>query len=167
MSTFYQVLLVIKDMLWVLIWRKNKWVRFYIIGHLTNCFHSKNQLDVANGFIDYHTKQFEFEKPNVEFRLGKIEQLTDDPELKIHSFDVVVYVCFVFFILSWSFLFRSNCVVNLSPDKNKVLQQVYEMLKVSYYMQVYIEYSLSFIAWRWILFQWYVCRSTYSWGITK
>jgi 2-polyprenyl-3-methyl-5-hydroxy-6-metoxy-1,4-benzoquinol methylase len=65
-----------------------------------NCFHSKNQLDVANSFLDYHTKQFEFEKPNVDFRLGKIEQLTDDPELKIDSFDVVVYVCFVFFSFS-------------------------------------------------------------------
>jgi hypothetical protein len=47
---------------------------------------------VANRFIDYHTKQFDFDKSNVEFRLGKIEQLTDDPELKINSFDVVVYV---------------------------------------------------------------------------
>jgi hypothetical protein len=54
--------------------------------------------------------------------------------LKIDSFDVVVYVCFVFFSFSWSFLFRSNCVVNLSPDKKKVLQQVYEMLKVTYYI---------------------------------
>jgi arsenite methyltransferase len=82
-------------------------------GYVVGVDMTKEQLDVANGFIDYHTKQFEFEKPNVEFRLGKIEQLTDDPELKIDSFDVVV----------------SNCVVNLSPDKKKVLQQVYEMLK--------------------------------------
>jgi hypothetical protein len=47
---------------------------------------------VAKQFIDYHTKQFGFEYPNVEFRLGKIEQLTDDPQLKTNSFDVVVYV---------------------------------------------------------------------------
>jgi hypothetical protein len=86
--------------------------------------------------------------------------------LKIDSFDVVVYVCFVFFSFSWSSLFRSNCVVNLSPDKKKVLQQVYEMLKVSYYMQVYIEYSLSFIAWRWILLQWCLRWSTSTRSIT-
>ena len=55
-------------------------------------FFFRVQLDVANRFIDYHTKQFGFEKPNVEFHLGEIEQLTDDPELKINSFDVVVYV---------------------------------------------------------------------------
>ncbi|CAF3573698.1 unnamed protein product [Rotaria sp. Silwood1] len=71
------------------------------------------KLDVANRFIDYHTKAFGFEKANVEFRLGKIEQLTDDSGMKTNSFDVIV----------------SNCVVNLTPDKKKVLQQVYEMLK--------------------------------------
>ncbi|CAF5033480.1 unnamed protein product, partial [Rotaria sp. Silwood1] len=60
-----------------------------------------------------HTKAFGFEKANVEFRLGKIEQLTDDSGMKTNSFDVIV----------------SNCVVNLTPDKKKVLQQVYEMLK--------------------------------------
>ncbi len=63
--------------------------------------------------------------------MGKIEQLTDDPELKTNSFDVVVYVYILIIFIS-SLLFRSNCVVNLSPDKKKVLQQVYEMLKVSY-----------------------------------
>lgn len=47
---------------------------------------------MANRFIDYHTKQFGYTNPNVQFRLGKIEQLTDDPELKTNSFDVVVYV---------------------------------------------------------------------------
>ncbi|CAF2736868.1 unnamed protein product [Rotaria sp. Silwood2] len=82
-------------------------------GYVVGVDMTKEQLDVANRFVDYHTKEFGFEKVNVEFRLGKIEQLTDDPELKTNSFDVAV----------------SNCVVNLSPDKKKVLQQVYEMLK--------------------------------------
>ncbi|CAF3576219.1 unnamed protein product, partial [Rotaria sp. Silwood2] len=81
-------------------------------GYVVGVDMTKEQLDVANRFVDYHTKEFGFEKVNVEFRLGKIEQLTDDPELKTNSFDVAV----------------SNCVVNLSPDKKKVLQQVYEML---------------------------------------
>ena len=55
-------------------------------------FHRSIQLDVANRFIDYHTQQFGFTKPNVQFRLGKIEQLTADPALETNSFDVVVYV---------------------------------------------------------------------------
>jgi arsenite methyltransferase len=109
------------------------------------------QLDVANRFIDYHTKQFGFSKQNVEFRLGKIEQLTDDPELKSNSFDVVAYVFIVSFFLFYLILlllFRSNCVVNLCPDKKKVLQQVYEMLKVSCCIQMYIECLLLLVAWR-------------------
>ncbi|CAF3530167.1 unnamed protein product [Rotaria sp. Silwood1] len=82
-------------------------------GYVVGVDMTKEQLDVANRFIDYHTKAFGFEKANVEFRLGKIEQLTDDSGMKTNSFDVIV----------------SNCVVNLTPDKKKVLQQVYEMLK--------------------------------------
>lgn len=93
-------------------------------GHVVGVDMTKEQLDIANGFIDYHRKQFGFEKSNVEFRLGKIEELTDDCELQINSFDVVV----------------SNCVVNLSPDKKKVLEQVYQMLKPGgefYFSDVY------------------------------
>ncbi|UJR24996.1 hypothetical protein I4U23_006357 [Adineta vaga] len=95
-------------------------------GYVVGVDMTKEQLDVANLYIDYHTKQFGFSKGNVEFRLGKIEQLTDDSELKPNSFDVVV----------------SNCVVNLSPDKKKVLQQVYEMLKPGgefYFSDVYAD----------------------------
>ena len=49
------------------------------------------QLDVATRFIDYHKQQFGFTNSNVQFRLGKIEQLTADSALEINSFDVVVY----------------------------------------------------------------------------
>jgi arsenite methyltransferase len=95
-------------------------------GYVVGVDMTKEQLDVANRFIDYHTKQFGLSKPNVEFHLGKIEELTDDAQLKTNSFDVVV----------------SNCVVNLSPDKKKVLQQVYEMLKPGgefYFSDVYAD----------------------------
>ncbi|CAF4875438.1 unnamed protein product [Rotaria sp. Silwood1] len=95
-------------------------------GYVVGVDMTKEQLDVANRFIDYHTKAFGFEKANVEFRLGKIEQLTDDSGMKTNSFDVIV----------------SNCVVNLSPDKKKVLQQVYEMLKPGgefYFSDVYAD----------------------------
>ena len=46
---------------------------------------------------------------NVEFRLGEIEKLPIEDE----SVDVVI----------------SNCVINLSPDKSKVFQQAYRVLK--------------------------------------
>ena len=46
---------------------------------------------------------------NVEFRLGEIENLPVDEE----SVDVII----------------SNCVINLSPDKSKVFQEAYRVLK--------------------------------------
>ena len=46
---------------------------------------------------------------NVEFRLGEIEELPIDEE----SVDVIM----------------SNCVINLSPDKSKVFQEAYRVLK--------------------------------------
>jgi SAM-dependent methyltransferase len=48
---------------------------------------------------------------NVEFRLGEIENLP----LEDDSVDVVI----------------SNCVINLSPDKGKVFQETYRVLKPS------------------------------------
>jgi len=42
-------------------------------------------LNVARSFIDYHTKEFGFERANVEFRLGKIEELTADKGLESNS----------------------------------------------------------------------------------
>jgi len=50
-----------------------------------------------------------FAYKNVEFRLGEIENLP----LEDNSVDVVI----------------SNCVINLSPDKEKVFQEVYRVLK--------------------------------------
>jgi SAM-dependent methyltransferase len=46
---------------------------------------------------------------NVEFRLGEIENLPVDDE----SVDVII----------------SNCVINLSPDKSRVFQEAYRVLK--------------------------------------
>ncbi|CAF1337776.1 unnamed protein product, partial [Adineta ricciae] len=95
-------------------------------GYVIGVDMTKEQLDTANRFIDYHTQVFGMTKPNVEFRHGRIEQLIDDTKLKTDTFDVVV----------------SNCVVNLSPDKKKVLQQVYEILKPGgefYFSDVYAD----------------------------
>lgn len=58
------------------------------------------QLEVANAYKDWHMKQFGYEKSNVEFRKGYIEKL-GEAGLTDEMFDVII----------------SNCVVNLSPDK--------------------------------------------------
>jgi len=47
------------------------------------------QLEVARSHVDYHTKQFGFSKPNVEFREGYIERL-DQAGLQDNSYDIIV-----------------------------------------------------------------------------
>lgn len=68
------------------------------------------QLAVAEKYCAHHAEQFGFS--NVNFLEGYIEKL-DALDLKPGSFDVIV----------------SNCVVNLSPDKDAVLRGVYRLLK--------------------------------------
>lgn len=68
------------------------------------------QLAVAERHRAYHGEAFGFD--NVAFRQGYIERL-DELGLEPASFDVIV----------------SNCVVNLSPDKNAVLSEVHRLLK--------------------------------------
>ena len=43
----------------------------------SNLFPTPAQLDVAVKHIDYHTSQFGYSKPNVEFRKGYIERLKE------------------------------------------------------------------------------------------
>ncbi len=81
------------------------------------------QLDVARRHIDYHTEKFGYTRPNIEFRQGYIEKL-DELDLEENSFDIIV----------------SNCVINLSPDKEAVLREAYRLLKPGgevYFSDVY------------------------------
>ncbi|HEY5568886.1 MAG TPA: methyltransferase domain-containing protein [Gammaproteobacteria bacterium] len=81
------------------------------------------QLEVAERHRTFHAKRFGF--ANVNFREGYIEQL-DDLDLEPASFDVIV----------------SNCVVNLSPDKDAVLRGVHRFLKPGgelYFADVYAD----------------------------
>ena len=81
------------------------------------------QLEVASRHIEWHREKFGFAQSNVEFKKGYIEKL-DELDLADESFDIIV----------------SNCVINLSPDKEAVLEQAYRLLKPGgelYFSDVY------------------------------
>ena len=70
------------------------------------------QLEVARRHLDDQTRRFGFERPNVSFKKGYIEDLAalgiDDD-----SIDVVI----------------SNCVLNLSPDKSRAFSEILRVLR--------------------------------------
>jgi SAM-dependent methyltransferase len=68
------------------------------------------QLAIAEKYRMHHAEVFGFD--NVQFMHGYIERL-EDLKLESGSFDVIV----------------SNCVVNLSPDKDAVMRGVHRLLK--------------------------------------
>lgn len=89
---------------------------------------TKEQLDVAKKTQDYHREKFGFD--NVQFIEGKLEQLDDIEELKPNSVDVII----------------SNCVINLCPDKERVLKSCYDLLKPGgemYFSDVYSNRRIS------------------------
>lgn len=73
---------------------------------------TEEQLEVARRHQDYHRDQFGYEKSNVEFYSGYIEDLAA-AGIEDASVDVVI----------------SNCVLNLSPNKFKVFQEIFRVLK--------------------------------------
>lgn len=82
------------------------------------------QLAVANKHIDYHTQKFGYSQANVEFKKGEIEKL-DELDITDESLDLII----------------SNCVINLSTDKPKVLKDCFRKLKVGgemYFSDVYV-----------------------------
>lgn len=81
------------------------------------------QLAIADAHKEYHAEQFGYKQPNVKFLKGYIEKL-DELDLEANSFDVII----------------SNCVINLSPDKEAVLKQAFNLLKPGgemYFSDVY------------------------------
>ena len=73
---------------------------------------TREQLEVAEAHRDWHARRYGFQRSNVEFLTGIIEDLAA-LGIENDSVDVVV----------------SNCVVNLSPDKDRVFSEIFRVLK--------------------------------------
>jgi SAM-dependent methyltransferase len=69
---------------------------------------TEEQLEVARRNVEPHMENFGYESPNVSFRHGEIE----DIPLEDGSVDVVI----------------SNCVINLSTDKQAVYDEIWRVL---------------------------------------
>jgi arsenite methyltransferase len=92
-------------------------------GEVVGVDMTEEQLAVALRHTAYHRDQVGYD--NVRFMQGYIERL-DELGLEAGSFDVIV----------------SNCVVNLSPDKEAVLRGVHRLLKPGgefYFSDVYAD----------------------------
>lgn len=70
------------------------------------------QISVAQKYVEYHTKKFGYTEPNVKFIKGYIEDL-EGAGIESQSIDLVT----------------SNCVVNLSPNKERVFSEAFRVLK--------------------------------------
>lgn len=89
------------------------------------------QLAVARAHVDWHTQRYGYAAPNVRFAKGLIEDLStvDGGGIADASVDVVV----------------SNCVLNLSPSKPRVLREVFRVLKAGgelYFSDVFCDRRL-------------------------
>jgi len=82
-----------------------------------------NQLQVAEAHVEAYTKTLGYAKPNLQFKQGYMEFLSK-AGIEPNSIDIVI----------------SNCVINLSPNKKLVMQEVYNCLREGgelYFSDVY------------------------------
>ncbi len=73
---------------------------------------TREQLEVARRHVNFHMQNYGYAKANVEFFEAYIEDLAS-VGIEDASVDVVV----------------SNCVINLAPDKKRVFQEIFRVLK--------------------------------------
>lgn len=81
-------------------------------GYVIGVDMTEEQLEVAKHNVGNQMKRFGYDKPNVDFRKGFIEDL-QILGIEDNSIDVVI----------------SNCVINLSPDKKSVYSEIFRVLK--------------------------------------
>ncbi len=81
-------------------------------GYVIGIDMTEEQLEVARRHIDLQMERFGYERPNVDFRKGYIEDL-ESAGIEDESVDIVI----------------SNCVINLSPDKDRVFREIFRVLK--------------------------------------
>lgn len=97
-------------------------------GEVVGVDMTSEQLATANAHVDWHRDRFGYPRSNVRFLEGYIEHL-DELGLEPGSFDVIV----------------SNCVVNLSVDKQAVMRGAYNLLRPGgefYFSDVYADRRL-------------------------
>jgi len=97
-------------------------------GEVVGVDMTEEQLEIANKYLLVQMEKFGFSKSNVTFHQGYIEDLKAI-DLPDNYFDLVI----------------SNCVVNLSPDKESVLVEVHRVLKEGgefYFSDVYSDRRL-------------------------
>ncbi len=73
---------------------------------------TEEQINIAMKHRDSQMKKFGFSEPNVDFKIGYIEDL-NELGIKDNSIDIVM----------------SNCVINLSDNKRKVFSEIFRVLK--------------------------------------
>lgn len=86
---------------------------------------TEEQLAVAKRHCDWHSERYGYSQSNVEFLHGHIENLAA-LGIADNSIDIVV----------------SNCVINLSPEKQRVLSEILRVLKPGgelYFSDVYAD----------------------------
>lgn len=97
-------------------------------GHVTGIDMLDKHLTMAKSHQRYHADQASLSKPNTDFIKGHIEFL-QRAGVKANSLDVVI----------------SNCVINLSPQKQLVFDEIYQALKEGgefYFSDVYADRRL-------------------------
>nr|VFK13106.1 MAG: Ubiquinone/menaquinone biosynthesis C-methylase UbiE [Candidatus Kentron sp. LPFa]VFK29333.1 MAG: Ubiquinone/menaquinone biosynthesis C-methylase UbiE [Candidatus Kentron sp. LPFa] len=73
---------------------------------------TEKQIAVAEKHVDWHMNRFGYTRTNIDFREGYIEDI-EAVGIEDNSIDVVI----------------SNCVINLSLDKQKVFREIFRVLK--------------------------------------
>lgn len=81
-------------------------------GHVIGIDMTKEQLDIAKHHEESQKERFGYEKSNVDFRQGYIEDLAS-AGIADESVDIVI----------------SNCVINLSPYKQEIFDEIWRVLK--------------------------------------